>query len=421
MTKEELKQAYIHGNLSKGVVHCDKTSVQAGLEKLTELIATAESANDNSNRAISNLQGLTGFYGVVKNNCLAEDNLLYDLDIPSYNGSNTEDIVEDFKKDTEELKTLLTSLKADIEATVAAIDVYNNRDAYSPGQLAAAAESISLFDDYQRLSQFADKYSLDQFNGGQKLNGYSSGGGGGKSVINSDIKKREIDPIPTHSPTPILTPTPTITKTPTKTKTESEKPFPTPTPSATPAPTITPTPTKTRTKKDDPIEPDPKYVVPVGPEPTRTGVGISIDPNKPATPETPETPIKKKDVPKGTLASSITTANMRKEKVSKINKPIDSNSTQVKNDYIIPTAAALSASAAAGIGTKAYIDYSNNNWRKEDDDDDEEKKDEINTEEWDGSEDDMNVEYGIKDSTEIIEELDDDEDEKTNDNFNFTD
>ena len=112
---------------------------------------------------------------------------------------------------------------------------------------------------------------------------------------------------------------------------------------------------------------------------------------------------------------------MRKEKVSKINKPIDSNSTQVKNDYIIPTAAALSASAAAGIGTKAYIDYSNNNWRKEDDDDDEEKKDEINTEEWDGSEDDMNVEYGIKDSTEIIEELDDDEDEKTNDNFNFTD
>ena len=93
MTKEELKQAYIHGNLSKGVVHCDKESVSAGLEKLTELISLAEKADENSNQAINNLQNLNGFYGVVKNNCLAEDNLLYDLDIPSYGGSNTEEIV----------------------------------------------------------------------------------------------------------------------------------------------------------------------------------------------------------------------------------------------------------------------------------------------------------------------------------------
>lgn len=418
MTKEELKQAYIHGNLSKGVVHCDKTSVQAGLDKLQELITLSESVHDNSNTAINNLQNLNGFYGVVRNNCLAEDNLLYDLDIPSYGGTNTEEIVNDFKKDTEELKTLLASLKKDIEATVAAIDVYNNRDAYSPGQLAAAAESISLFDDYTRLPQFAEKYSLDQFNGkngGESVSGYKNNGGGGGN--SSDIKKKEIV---TYSPTPTPVPDPTITKTTTNPKTtpafddgdKTTPPSPVPTPSPIPTPSPTNPITTTRTRYND--EPDPTYIPPVGPEPTvtRTGTGKPINPDDPDN---------KKLTGKGTLASSITSANMRKEKVSKIDKPIDSNSHQVKNDYIIPTAAALSASAAAGIGTKAYIDYSNNNWRNEDDEDeDKEKKDEIESEEWDGSEDDMNVEYGIKDSNEIIEELEDD-DGKPSDNFNFTD
>ena len=416
MTKEELKQAYIHGNLSKGVVHCDKTSVQAGLDKLQELITLSESVHDNSNTAINNLQNLNGFYGVVRNNCLAEDNLLYDLDIPSYGGTNTEEIVNDFKKDTEELKTLLASLKKDIEATVAAIDVYNNRDAYSPGQLAAAAESISLFDDYTRLPQFAEKYSLDQFsgnNGGGSVSGYKNNGGGGGN--SSDIKKKEIV---TYSPTPTPVPDPTITKTTTNPKTtpafddddKTTPPSPVPTPS--PIPTPSPTNPKTTTRHND--DPDPIYVtpVPIDPTPSRTGTGKTLNPDDSDN---------KKLTGKGTLASSITAASMRKEKVSKIDKPIDSNSHQVKNDYIIPTAAALSASAAAGIGTKAYIDYSNNNWRNEDDEDeDKEKKDEIESEEWDGSEDDMNVEYGIKDSNEIIEELEDD-DGKPSDNFNFTD
>ena len=420
MTKEELKQAYIHGNLSKGVVHCDKTSVSAGLEKLQELIALSEKADENSTSAINNLHNLTGFYGVVKNNCLAEDNLLYDLDIPSYGGSNTEDIVDDFKKDTEELKTLLTSLKKDIEATVSAIDVYNNRDAYSPGQLAAAAEGISLFDDYARLGDYANKYTLDQFNGnggsGNKVNGYSGGGGSKTKIDDSAFDKKEISPIPTHSPTPITTnPTPTKTTTnPIPTTTKSVDPNPTPTP------TITPAPTKTTTKTNPiPDNPDPEYVPPVGPDPVSTKPGGGRDFGDDKDKDT-DGKFKSADG-KGTLASSITTANLRKDKVKKIDKPINSTGAAVQNNYVIPTAAALSASAAAGIGTKAYIDYSNNSWRKEDDDDDdEEKKDEIESEEWNGSEDDMNVEYGIKDSTEIIEELEDDG-EKPSDNFNFVD
>ncbi len=417
MTKEELKQAYIHGNLSKGVVHCDKESVSAGLEKLTELISLAEKADENSNQAINNLQNLNGFYGVVKNNCLAEDNLLYDLDIPSYGGSNTEEIVNDFKKDTEELKQLMTSLKKDIEATVSAIDVYNNRDAYSPGQLAAAAEGISLFDDYARLGEYANKYTLDQFNGkggsGNKVSGYSGGGGGNSNnKINTDaFEKKEITQIPTHSPTPITTqPTPTKSTTnPIPTSTKPAEPTPTHTITVNPIKTTT-TPRNTNTRDDG-------YVPPVNP-------GIPGDGDRKPLDFSDDSKDKEDKIKAaagvGTLASSITTANLRKEKVKKLDQPINSNDTKTENNYIIPTAAALSASAAAGIGTKAYIDYSNNNWRKEDDDDDEEKKDEIESEDWNGSEDDMNVEYGIKDSTEIIEELEDD-DEKPSDNFNFVD
>ncbi len=73
--------------------------------------------------------------------------------------------------------------------------------------------------------------------------------------------------------------------------------------------------------------------------------------------------------------------------------------------YVIPTVAGLSAAAAAGIGTKAYLDNKSNNYNGED-------SDEIETEEWAG-ENDVEIEYD--DNAEKEAYLDED------DEFGYTD
>ena len=112
----------------------------------------------------------------------------------------------------------------------------------------------------------------------------------------------------------------------------------------------------------------------------------------------------------GNLASSIT--NTQSYKNQTINIPtttgtVDEGSTNVA----IPTAAALSAAAAAGIGAKAYVDYKENHKESEDEEESYEDGEENNgfyTEEWNGSEDDMKIDYGNEEEAT----LDDDDDYK---------
>lgn len=188
MTKEELKNAFIHKNLGYGVMHCDEEKVKAGLETLDNLIKTAETIDSDSNTYISDFQNIDRFYGFVQNNNLSEDNLFYDLNIPSYTEGNTEHVVDKFREYTTELKDLVTNLKKDIEATVSAIKIYNNRSSYSPGELGAAAEGISLFDDYVNLSQYIKPDTGSQFSGGGYRSNVSGRVSAAKTPVNDVVK-----------------------------------------------------------------------------------------------------------------------------------------------------------------------------------------------------------------------------------------
>ena len=107
---------------------------------------------------------------------------------------------------------------------------------------------------------------------------------------------------------------------------------------------------------------------------------------------------------KGTLASSISSVKNRRNETLKINSPIDTTaSSSSKANYVIPTAAALSASAAAGIGAKAYMDHKKNNENEEFEGD---ENNGYASEKWNGSEDDIRIDYG----TENQNSLDDDDD-----------
>lgn len=106
----------------------------------------------------------------------------------------------------------------------------------------------------------------------------------------------------------------------------------------------------------------------------------------------------------GTLASSITSTNKFSNQTIKIPTSSESISAGTSN-MAIPTAAAFSAAAAAGIGAKAYVDKKER--EKEEKDGAFEYGDEnsgIYSDNWDGSEDDIKVDYG----TEEDETLDDD-------------
>ena len=109
---------------------------------------------------------------------------------------------------------------------------------------------------------------------------------------------------------------------------------------------------------------------------------------------------------KGTLASSISSTKSRKNETIKINSPSEAiQPASSKNNYVIPTAAALSASAAAGIGAKAYMDHKKNNTNEEEFEGDENNG--YTSEEWNGSEDDIKIDYGSGNDENSLDEDDD--------------
>ena len=86
-------------------------------------------------------------------------------------------------------------------------------------------------------------------------------------------------------------------------------------------------------------------------------------------------------------------------KIPTSSTPITHPSSGSTGSAVIPIAAGLSAAAAAGIGAKAYMDHKKNNDNDDDDDD--------FTEEWDGDENSIEVDYDNNESQENYLDEDD--------------
>ena len=108
----------------------------------------------------------------------------------------------------------------------------------------------------------------------------------------------------------------------------------------------------------------------------------------------------------GSLASSVTSTGSYKNQTIKI--PTTSEAIQTSgsgNNVVIPTAAAFSAAAAAGIGAKAYMDHKENNNNNMEEFSEGEENSGFYSEEWNGTDDDIKIDYG----TEEEQTLDDDD------------
>ena len=154
MTKEQFSNSYVSKTVGGTTIHCDENEVNEGLEKLQTFLNNADTVMINIDKCIQDFRGLNGFYGVVQNNCLSEDNVLFDLDIPSYTkDDNTEHILDDFPDQTKDIKECVNSVKVDIKNTADAVKMYAESDKYSSEELKAAAAKVSLFDDYERIQK----------------------------------------------------------------------------------------------------------------------------------------------------------------------------------------------------------------------------------------------------------------------------
>ena len=91
------------------------------------------------------------------------------------------------------------------------------------------------------------------------------------------------------------------------------------------------------------------------------------------------------------------------KQIPKIDNPI--TPTKKTSNSVIPIAAGLSVAAAAGIGAKAYMDYKKNNATGEEEDEyEDEYEDDFSTEEWQGDEGTVKVDYNQSSPEEELEE-----------------
>ena len=91
------------------------------------------------------------------------------------------------------------------------------------------------------------------------------------------------------------------------------------------------------------------------------------------------------------------------QKIPAIENPI--TPAKKTSNSVIPIAAGLSVAAAAGIGAKAYMDYKKNNATSEEEDEyEDDYNEDFSTEEWQGDEEPMNVDYSQKEPEEELEE-----------------
>lgn len=374
MTKDELKTGFIHRNLDKGVIHCDETSVNNGLEMLEKQNMKAANIVLNFSFLNAAFRKIDKFNGFVQGGNLAEDNLFYDLDIPSCTTGTTEDFAKKLPTYLEEVRDLVEQLKKDITATKDAIAIYSNTTEVSAGELAKAADSISLFDDYARLNPANQTLQTQEV---QK----PSGGGKSRAISYSAPIKSEVTATPTNveakpventysapqteeqKPQTVLKDTTTETN---KNNNVDNKPQ-----SETKVPENKPIDPNKDIKTDiDDIKADATKVISSqinssGKNKNSSSLSGSII--GAVTPKGGEklTEILDEEVKKatevitgkGTLTSSIGTIKEPQEtiKIDKLTNP-NIETDQVKKSSFVPLAASTLAAGSAGIGTKIYMD-----------------------------------------------------------------
>ena len=110
----------------------------------------------------------------------------------------------------------------------------------------------------------------------------------------------------------------------------------------------------------------------------------------------------------GKLASSVTSTSSFGNQTIKIPTTPDSiQQSSSGTNMVIPTAAAISTAAAAGIGAKAYMEHKENSKNDDEEFSEGEENNGFYTEEWNGNDDDIKIDYG----TEKEQTLDDDVDD----------
>ena len=301
----------------------------------------------------------------------------------------------------------------------------------------APAEAKAVDSNGQTTSNNKDTASFDMNNNKSSGNGTSSSGNSsGGSNVQYRVASNSTDTTPTQSVTKVETPS--TDTTPKQTVTQVEKPSNDTTPTTRTNPSDSTTKTESSTEADKPsfdnnnlksseqstsIDPG---TISGGSSSYNDGGGYTyssggssygdysseepIDVATIATETDEENIMGDSSVGLGNLASSITNTQSYKNQTIKIpttTGTVDEGSTNVA----IPTAAALSAAAAAGIGAKAYVDYKENHKENEDEEsyEDGEENNGFYTEEWNGSEDDMKIDYGNEEEATLD---DDDEDYK---------
>ncbi len=132
---------------------------------------------------------------------------------------------------------------------------------------------------------------------------------------------------------------------------------------------------------------------------SRTG-GYSGTNNYISTPGTSDTI--KNNVTKGKTSVDDIIKGSKYTKIPTNTTPINTKSSSDGLGAVIPIAAGLSAAAAAGIGAKAYLDHKKNNDNDEDDD-------EFGAEEWNGDEENIEIDYDDSSDTNTEQYLDDDD------------
>ena len=135
---------------------------------------------------------------------------------------------------------------------------------------------------------------------------------------------------------------------------------------------------------------------------SRTG-GYSGTNNYISTPGTSDTI--KNNVTKGKTSVDDIIKGSKYTKIPTNTTPINTKSSSNGLGAVIPIAAGLSAAAAAGIGAKAYLDHKKNN----DNDDDDYDEEEFGAEEWNGDENNIEIDYDDSSDTNTEQYLDDDD------------
>ena len=405
MTREQFNNSFTSKSFGSTVLHCDDKEVQEGIDTLLTYTNDATSIINNVNKCISDFKGLTGYYGVVQSGCLSEDNVLFDLDIPSWGkDENTEKILEDFPIWTNEVHDMVQNIRTDIINTKDAITMYANADKYTLEELKAAASKISLFEDYDRIAAEnpelgatipqRNKTAEEIANGTFQKNkgsGLTSGANGvAKRAVTTTSAAKAVSAgvVSTQS---FKAPQATEYKKPEEVQQEylnsreeqklAEKSDDTFNKTADGKVSTGDTNIKVEEiNKDDLLKNNTKTPTNTTTSTATSGTvhggggfsstGYSFNGAK--TTATATTADKQKvDSIKlggvkgiaasgqGNLASSITSTQARSlGTISKIEKPINQNSSSSDTEdqqYVLPTAAALSAASVAGIGTNVYV------------------------------------------------------------------